>query len=42
MNQRERTRSRYSRFATVNSLSMSGHPRLDALRADTLKEDLMQ
>src|SRR5262249_32161784 len=42
MNQRERTRSRYSRFATVSSLSMAGHPRLDARGADTLKEDLME
>ena len=42
MNQRERTRSRYSRFATVNILSMAGHPCLDALGADTLEEDLVQ
>src|SRR4051812_5979584 len=42
MNQRERTRSRYSRLATTKSLPMAGHPCLDARRADTLEEDLMQ
>jgi len=41
-NQRERTRSRYSRFATTQNLSMTGHPRLDALGADTLDENLME
>src|SRR5438105_4125466 len=41
-NQRERTRSRYSRFATTQNLSMTGHPRSDALRADTLDENLME
>src|SRR4029077_16010870 len=41
-NQRERTRSRYSRFATTQNLSMTGHPRLDALGADTLDENLMK
>src|SRR6185437_3359908 len=43
MNQRERTRSMYSRFATaINLLSMSGQPLFDASRADALQEDLMQ
>src|SRR5689334_4206209 len=42
MNQRDRTRSRYSRFATTQNLSMARHPRLDALGADTLDENLMK
>ena len=43
MNQRERTRSRYSRLATIKIfLSMTGHPRLDALGTDTLEEDLVK
>ena len=43
MNQRERTRSRYSRLATMkNFLSMAGHPRFDARGADALEEDLME
>ena len=41
-NKRDRTRSRYSRFATTQNLSMAGHSRLDALGADTLEEDLME
>src|SRR5262245_28650164 len=43
MNQRERTRSRNSRFATMKILlSMARHPRLDASSADALQEDLME
>src|SRR6185437_6828670 len=42
MNQRERTRSRYSRFATTKNLSMAGHPRFDAGHADALNEYLME
>ena len=43
MNQRDRTRSRYSRLATMKIfLSMAGHPCLDARGADTLEEDLME
>ena len=42
-NQRDRTRSRYSRLATMKIfLSMARHPRLDARGADTLEEDLME
>src|SRR5689334_22123662 len=43
MNHRVRTRSRYSRLATMKTfLSMAGHPRLDALGTDTFEEDLMK
>jgi hypothetical protein len=42
MNQRDRTRSRYSRLNTTISLPMSRHPLLDAARPDTLQEDLVQ
>src|SRR5947208_413691 len=42
MNQRERTRSRYSRLNTTSSLPMSGHPLLHPVRAHTLEKDLMQ
>src|SRR5215831_18536024 len=43
MNARVRTRSRYSRLATMRTfLSMARHPRLDARGADTLEEDLME
>src|SRR5579885_2161928 len=39
----DRTRSKYSRFATtIILLAMSGQPRFDAGGADTLEEDLMQ
>src|SRR6185503_11327683 len=43
-NQRERTRSVNSRFATISSLlsAMSAHPRLHAGHADALQEDLVQ
>src|SRR5689334_24757040 len=42
-NVRERTRSRYSRLATMRIfLSMARHPRFDAARADALEEDLVQ
>src|SRR4029079_5387039 len=42
-NVRERTRSRYSRLATMRILlAMAGHPGLDAARADTLDDDLGQ
>src|SRR5512146_1889575 len=42
-NQRERTRSMYSRLVTMNIfLSMAGHPRFDATRADALQEDFME
>src|SRR5438128_9131502 len=42
-NQRVRTRSRYSRFATMRIfLSMARHPGLDAFGTDTLDEDLME
>src|SRR5258705_2498682 len=42
MNQRERTRSRYSRLKTTNSLPMTAHSLLDPARADALEEDLVQ
>ena len=38
----ERTRSRYSRLMTAQSLAMSAHPLLDARGADLLEEDLVQ
>src|SRR5437763_4655331 len=41
-NHRERTRSRYSRLATTQNLSMTGHPRLDAACADAFDENLMK
>src|SRR5690349_13724434 len=42
-NVRERTRSRYSRLATIRILlAMARHSGLDAARADTLDEDLVQ
>ena len=40
---RVRTRSRYSRFATMKIfLSMAAHPLFDAGHADALEEDLME
>ena len=42
MNHFERTRSRYSRLMTTKSLSMAGHPRLDARGADRVEEDLVE
>src|SRR5262249_48286256 len=45
MNQRDRTRSVYSRFATTNILArlpMAGHPCFDAGGADALEENLVQ
>ena len=42
MNHRVRTRSRYSLFMIAQSLAMSGDPRFNSGRADTLEEDLMQ
>src|SRR5438874_155351 len=42
-NSRVRTRSRYSRLATMRIfLSMAGHPLLDAARAHAVDEDLVQ
>jgi hypothetical protein len=37
-----RTRSRYSRLMTAQSLAMSAHPLFDAGGADALQEDLVQ
>src|SRR5688500_9067634 len=42
MNHLVRTRSMYSRLMTAQSLPMARHPRLHALGADFLQEDLMQ
>src|SRR6185437_10724152 len=43
MKERERTRSRYSRLATIRILlAMAGHPRFDAGHADALDEDLVE
>src|SRR3954468_22896318 len=42
-NVRDRTRSRYSRLATMRILlAMARHPRLDAACADSLKKNLVQ
>src|SRR2546423_7643676 len=38
----DRTRSRYSRLMTAQSLPMATHPLFDAGGADFLQEDLMQ
>src|SRR6185312_7839812 len=41
MNHRDRTRSRYSRLMTTQSLSIARHPHFDARRADFLEENLV-
>ncbi len=42
MNHLLRTRSRYSRLMTTQSLSMACHPHFDAGGADFVEEDLVQ
>src|ERR1035437_10772917 len=42
MNHLDRTRSRYSRLMTTQSLSMARHPHFDASGADFFEEDLVQ
>ena len=42
MNYFDRTRSRYSRLITTQSLSMACHPHFDAGGADFLEENLVQ